>query len=169
LKSFLGFEQFVKIFGEITILHVLEIVLSVIFLVLVYRKIRDYLTEVHKAHMKKDEQLKTALEVVEKFPEIQKKIERDISDLKQSQENTMNKIVELDNRITEREQDKSRDRLLQHYRYYTNKETNPSLSWTKREADSFWALFKQFEKDGGDGFMHTDVQPEMQKLKITNN
>lgn len=59
-----------------------------------------------------------------------------------------------------------RDRLLQGYRYYTsNKRPNPG-AWTRMEAESYWALFGDYEDLGGDGYMHTIVQPEMNKLSI---
>ena len=34
------------------------------------------------------------------------------------------------------------------------------------EAESYWALFGDYEDLGGDGYMHTVVQPEMNKLDV---
>ena len=67
-----------------------------------------------------------------------------------------------------RECNKLRDILLQSYRYYTNKEQNPSQSWTKMESEAFWDLFRDYEDLGGNGYMHTVVQPEMERLCIVN-
>lgn len=61
-----------------------------------------------------------------------------------------------------------RDRLLQSYRYYTSPKTNPSFSWNEMEAEAFWAMFEDYEKRGGNGYMHTDVEPAMRRLTITN-
>ena len=34
------------------------------------------------------------------------------------------------------------------------------------EAEAFWGLFRDYEEAGGDGYMHTVVQPAMEKLRI---
>ena len=65
-----------------------------------------------------------------------------------------------------RECNKLRDRLLQNYRYYTNEATNPSKSWTQMEAEAFWGLFRDYEDAGGNGYMHSVVQPAMEELFI---
>jgi chloramphenicol 3-O-phosphotransferase len=59
-----------------------------------------------------------------------------------------------------------RDRLLQNFRYYTNIETNPSQTWTRMEAEAFWEMFKDYEEAGGNGYMHSNVRPEMERLIV---
>jgi hypothetical protein len=56
--------------------------------------------------------------------------------------------------------------LLQNYRYYTSTIQNPSQSWTRMESEAFWELFREYEETGGDGYMHTEVQPAMERLLI---
>lgn len=34
------------------------------------------------------------------------------------------------------------------------------------EAEAFWELFHDYEADGGDGYMHSVVQPTMEELFI---
>ena len=34
------------------------------------------------------------------------------------------------------------------------------------EAEAFWELFKEHEDAGGDGYIHTVVQPAMNLLKV---
>ena len=34
------------------------------------------------------------------------------------------------------------------------------------EAEAFWELFREYEEAGGDGYMHTEVQPAMERLLI---
>lgn len=75
--------------------------------------------------------------------------------LKQKKESNETKINEL------------RDRLLQGYRYYTSPSTNPAFTWNEMEADAFWQMFRDYENRGGNGYMHTDVEPAMRKLPIT--
>ena len=50
--------------------------------------------------------------------------------------------------------------------YYTTEETNPSKSWTQMEAEAFWGLFSDYEEAGGNGYMHSVVQPAMTELTV---
>ena len=170
-----GFDEFVKIFGDITVLQVIELILAGVFVVFVYRKIRDYLIKKHEAERVKDEQLKEALESVRKYPEyrqqsikIQELLEGEIQELREIQERHTEHLMRIEEQNQRRERNKLRDILLQNYRYYTNKELNPSQSWTVMESEAFWELFKDYEDAGGDGYMHTEVQPAMARLLITD-
>lgn len=37
--------------------------------------------------------------------------------------------------------------------------------WSKLEKDAFWDLFDDYEKRGGDGYMHSIVEPVMRELR----
>lgn len=39
--------------------------------------------------------------------------------------------------------------------------------WSKLEKDAFWDLFDDYEKRGGDGYIHTIVEPTMRELRET--
>lgn len=65
-----------------------------------------------------------------------------------------------------RERNKLRARLLESYRFYTNPEKNASQSWTRMEAEAFWELFHDYEEAGGNGYIHSEVQPAMERLTI---
>lgn len=39
--------------------------------------------------------------------------------------------------------------------------------WSKLEKDAFWDLFEDYEKRGGDGYIHSIVEPAMRELKET--
>ena len=81
-------------------------------------------------------------------------------------QHTLNTMKETSDK---RDRNNLRDRLLQMYRYYTNEKTNSSHSWTRMESEVFWELFNDYEEAGGDGFMHTIVQPAMNSLEIIDN
>ena len=72
----------------------------------------------------------------------------------------------MENDSKKRELNKLYDTLLQSYNYYTNKEKNPMQAWTKMESKAFWDLFTDYEDMGGDGYMHTVVQPAMLLLTV---
>lgn len=168
-----GFEEFKNLFGDITVLSVIETLLAVVFLVFIGKKVRDYLIKKHELDRIRDEQIREALEAVRKYPEyrqqsirIQELLEGEIQELRQMQEDQSQRLLDMEETTKRRERNKLRDRLLQNYRYYTNKQENPSQSWTRMESEAFWELFRDYEDAGGDGFMHTEVQPAMERLTI---
>lgn len=168
-----GFDEFAKLFGEISVLSLIELILAGVFLYLVYKKLRDYLIKVHESEKKRDEQLNEALEAVRKYPEyrkqsvqIQQNLENEIQALRKSQEENMKRLVAMEELTKRRERNKLRDRLLQNYRFYTNPKTNPDMSWTKMESEAFWELFRDYEEAGGNGYVHTEVLPAMEKLIV---
>lgn len=165
--------EFIKLFGDITLLNVIEIALSFSFAYFVYKKVQKHFVTIHDAERERDEKLNEALEAVRKYPEyrqqsleIQKAFDTEIQLLKAMHEDTSARLIKMEEDTKRRERNKLRDRLLQSYRYYTNKDTNPSQSWNKLEEETFWDMFKDYEEAGGDGYMHTEVQPAMVKLKV---
>lgn len=169
-----GLDEFLKTFGDITISQVVMVVLSIVFIVLVYRKFRDYLIKKHELDTARDEEIKECLTAVRKYPEyrqqsikIQELLEGEIQELRKMQEDTTERLMRMEEQDHRRECNKLRDMLLQNYRYYTNKDRNPSQSWSKMEAEAFWELFRDYEELGGDGYMHTEVQPAMERLVVT--
>ena len=114
------------------------------------------------------EQIGKCNEETAKYPEyrkqsleIQEQLTGDIQGLRK-------RLDEIEEGNKKREQSKLRNTLLQHYRHYTNAETNPSLSWTRLESDTFWALANEYEAAGGNGTMHEEVFPAMRKLLIVD-
>lgn len=176
-----GLDAFIAIFGDITVLKVVEYVLAGLCVYMLYKKISKVVIDQHEAQKLKEEQLKEALDGVHKYPEyrqqslqIQQELQGDIQELRDAQQELREAQKEIINHLTEmeeqkkrRDRNKLRDLLLQNYRYYTNKETNPSQSWTKMESEAFWELFTDYEDMGGNGYMRTTVMPEMQRLVVT--
>ena len=37
------------------------------------------------------------------------------------------------------------------------------------EAEAFWELFKDYEEDGGNGYIHSVVRPAMNLLRIVEH
>ena len=166
-------QSFIDAFGNITVLDVAIFIAAIVFLVLIYRKVKDYLIKKHDADKLRDEQLQEALTAVRKYPEYRKQsiqIQHELEDencaVRKDIQALTKRIEKMEEDTKRRERNKIRDRLLQNYRYYTNTETNPTQSWTRMEADAFWELFKEYEENGGDGYMHSEVQPAMNKLTI---
>lgn len=98
---------------------------------------------------------------------------QEISTINQAIDNIMQRLDDIakeqkDAREKSKQQElnKLRDRLLQGWRYYTSDKNPHPNAWTKMEAESYWALFGDYEDLGGDGYMHTVVQPDMNKLDV---
>lgn len=168
-----GLDQFLALFGDITVLSLTEFLLACAFLWFIYKKASNFLIQQHEAQKLKDAQLKEALDGVHKYPEyrkqsldIQREINNEISTLRDNQQEIMKRLIAMEEQNKKRERNKLRDRLLQNYRYYTNIETNPSQTWTEMESEAFWEMFKDYEEAGGNGYMHSTVLPEMERLIV---
>lgn len=175
-----GLEQFLELFGNVTITGIVTFVLAIFFGYRIYKEVVKFLdnkknlaVQKHEAEKQKDEQLKSVLEEVSKYPEyreqsraIQKEFRDEIDGLRVTQQSIQDTLKDMQERQDRRERNKLRNKLLQSYRYYTDLEKNPSQSWTRMESEAFWALFKDYEDAGGDGYMHTVVQPAMNLLKV---
>lgn len=178
-----GLSEFIDLFGDITVFQITELLIAGAFMFFCYRKLRNFIRQnmndqLERAKVEKirDEQLKEALDAVRKYPEyrkqsvdIQKKLEAQITELKELHKDTTNRLTQMEESTKRRERNKIRDRLLQNYRYYINPETNPSHSWTRMEAEAFWELFREYEDAGGNGYMHSEVLPAMELLTIVDH
>lgn len=167
-----GYDEFIKLFGNTTLLSVAELSLTAVFLWKIFKKIETYLYQRYKAKEKRDKDLSEALTAVRKYSEfraesdkIHSLLEGEIQELRKIQEETTARLEQMEENNRRRERNKTRDRLLQLYRHYTDPEINPSQTWTSLEAEIFWNLFDDYEHDGGNGRMHSEVAPAMRKLR----
>ncbi len=168
-----GSKEFLELFGEMRVSTFVYIIMAIIFLVLVYRKVSDYLYKRHDAEQEKDRKLKDALEAVSHYPEyrqqsieIQETLRKDIQAINAALQDHTKRLEKMENDSKKRELNKLYDTLLQSYKYYTSKEKNPMQAWTKMESKAFWDLFNDYEEMGGNGYMHTVVQPAMLLLTV---
>jgi len=175
-----GFDEFMKVFGNVTLSTVVTCAVAITFLVLAYRKFRDYLVKRYQSEEKKNQQLAEALEAIRKYPEyrqlsmkIQGKLETEIQELRvaqqelrAAQEESNARLIRMEEESTKRDRNKLRDILIQHYRYYTSQDHNPAQAWTRMESEAFWELFGDYEAVNGDGYVHSEVQPAMNKLTV---
>lgn len=59
-----------------------------------------------------------------------------------------------------------RNKIIEIYDKYGVEANNPSKSWNEMEADNFWTLVEDYEKLGGNGYIHNVVIPAMKKLTV---
>lgn len=195
-----GLNEFLQVFGNVTVADIVKLIFIGIFLIFVYKQIKKFVDakvseekqkltdaqtklEEEKALRKKIEE---AYNITQKYPkyhqesiDIRKSLQDEIQQLrnalnKETQETEghfemiMRRLDEIENQNKKRECSKLRDMLLSNYRYYTNPQQNPSHSWTRMESEAFWELFREYEDAGGDGHMHSVVQPEMLALDVVD-
>lgn len=180
-------DYFLQVFGDVTITDAMTFILACTFLFFVYKEFKKYVDSKVKEQEQKaierqqkaeeEKQLKKkvdeAYDITQKYPtyhqesiQIRNGLKKEIQELKDDFKIIMNRLNEIEEQNKKRECSKLRDMLLQNYRYYTNETQNPSQSWTKMESEAFWELFKEYEEAGGNGYMHTVVQPEMERLLV---
>lgn len=163
-----GAEEFKALFGGITLWQVVEFGLAVGFALALYRKVKTYILERHDAEQERDEKLATALDSISKYPEyraqslkIQDELRGEIAELRSTQQQTAQRLQTMDEEQKALKRNELRDRLLEAHRYYTGKGT-----WNAMEATVFWELFRDYEKLGGDGFVHGTIEPAMRALPV---
>lgn len=166
-------DYFLATCGSVTLLQVVYIVLSISFAVFVAKQVRNYFIKRYEQDKIKDEHIKEALEAVRKYPEyrkqsleIQEQFNQEIKSIKDSYLNIEARLDKMERESQLRELNKCRDRLIQMHRYYTDKNKNPHQAWTQMEADSFWALFQDYDAMHGNGYVHTEIQPDMERLEV---
>lgn len=178
-----GLDQFLDLFGNITVLNLVQFILAVVFIVIIFKKIKDYLDDKqermiqeYEKNKERDRKLQIALDAIDQYPkyrqqsiEIQQHLEGEIQALRKSQQENTRRLVEMEETSKRRELNKLRDRLIESYQYYTDPKRNPELCWTRMEAEAFWELFKDYEEDGGNGYIHSVVQPAMNLLRIVEH
>lgn len=174
------FDEFLAVFGDITIADAARFILACVCVFLAYKQLKklvDIKVKEHQKHMQeekeKNDKIESAYVVTQKYPayhqesiDIRNSLRSEIQEIRNTFNTIMSRLDEIEEQNKKRECSKLRDMLLQNYRYYTNECQNPSQSWTRMESEAFWELFREYEQAGGNGYMHTVVQPEMERLTI---
>lgn len=168
------YNAFIKMFGGVTITEATLCIGALVFMYGIYKKLSDKIVQRHDAEQERMAKLEESYDCVHnKYPEyrqqslqIQKELTARMDTMGTAIDGLAKSLADMKEVTNRRERNRIRDRLLQAYRYYTNPETNPNQCWNNMEAEAFWEMFKDYEDAGGDGFMHTVVQPVMEKLRI---
>lgn len=165
-------QYFLDLFGNVTVSQVVAFCLAATFLYSCYKSVEKYFKERASIELNKEKQFQDMLKKVEQYSDwhqqtldIQKQFSESIAELKVGQDAHQKKLEEIEEENKRRERNKLRDRLVQSHRYYTDAEKNPMQKWSEMEADAFWQMFGDYETAGGDGYIHTVVEPDMRKME----
>ena len=173
-------DEFLAVFGDITLSQVVIVILAFVFLFLMYKEVKKLVdTKIAETQERLDtertykKKIDDSYDVTRKYPayhqesiQIRDSLKKEIKEIRDCFGSVMTRLEEIEEQNKKRECSKLRDMLLQNYRYYTNDIHNPSKSWTRMESEAFWELFREYEQAGGNGYMHSVVQPEMERLII---
>lgn len=175
-----GIDEFNALFGNITLSQLVMALSAMGFAIAASRNLKTYLDKRYadkqakdEAEKSRNEQIKEALEAVSHYPEyreqskkIQQELKTELGKIRESLQDLSTRVDTMEKGRKEEDLHKLRDLLIKAYNYYADPEKNPSGSWTRMEAESFWDLFYDYEAKGGDGYIHSTVQPAMERLRI---
>ena len=159
-------DSLIKVFGNIQLSSVVLLIAAIVFLAGILVKIYNFIVTVHDNLQERDETIKTVNDSLKQIQEQQKTITDDITKLFNRQEELYERQNSFEKNWNSFNLTKMKNSLLQSYRYYCSTTKNPMHAWTELEKEVFDNLFSDYEKLGGDGFMHSEVQPEMEKLDV---
>ena len=166
-------DEFINLFGHITVSNIIYLILACGFVYKVYTTIRDFFANKAEDDIRHKQEILDMIDAVKeltkdktKMLETQKAMQTQLVQLNSAQQDNSERHTQLETNINNRERNKLRDRILQSYRYYTSSQNNPLQQWTKMESTAFWSLFDDYEAIGGNGYVHSVVQPAMQSLEV---
>lgn len=170
-----GMDEFLGVFGNITIGQVVVFVLACVFLFIIGKKIVVYFNNKIELEKRRDKDIATALAEVAKYPKyreqsiaVQKELQGEINALKETINNNTQRMEEIETGNRIRELNRIRNKLIESYNYYTSERRNPTQAWTEMESQSFWSMFADYEALDGDGYIHTTVEPGMRALEVVD-
>ena len=175
-----GLDEFNALFGNITLSQLGMALSAMGFAIAASRHLKTYLDKRYadkqakdEAEKSRNEQIKEALEAVSHYPEyreqskkIQQELKTELGKIRESLQDLSTRVDTMEQGRKEEDLHKLRDLLIKAYNYYADPEKKPSGAWTRMEAETFWDLFYDYEAKGGDGYIHSTVQPAVERLRI---
>ena len=165
-RSLSTMEYFLQLFGAIPLSTVIVFIAAVAFLVGLNIKVYKFIVTNHDKLQEKDETLKKIVDCLEEVKQEQQGLKEAINELRGAQQEIAEKQDAFEEQHRNHSLNKLRDRLLGSYRYYTDPKKNPLQAWSEMEKEAFDKLFYDYEELGGDGFMHSTVEPAMAALEV---
>ena len=156
-----GVEQFESVFGDVTVSQLIIAAGALVFLWKSFCELKKYLDKRYASKQERDErekerseQLREALNAINEYPKYREQSRK-------IQEKLNKQIESINSRL-----DKLKNEIVNAYRYYTDPVKNPSKSLTRIEYDAFFGLVESYEARGGDGYVHSEIIPAMERLTV---
>ena len=164
-----GKEAFFAMMENISLTDVIVFLLGACYITPLVRKGIKWAGDVIKKTEYKEEAINNAANLAEYHQQsidIRDGLKKQIEALQETVNGIIARLDKMEEASQAKELNRMRNLLLQSYQYYTSPERNSTLTWTKMEADTFWALFRDYKDMGGYGYMDSDVEPAMNRLVI---
>jgi hypothetical protein len=107
-----------------------------------------------------------SLQIQAQLQNTDKEILNACSDIKNSVLENQHILNERLDRLEKREKNALRQKILQEYRLFTDESMNPMKAWTEMEHHSFFELVRDYEGLGGNDYVHSEVIPTVNKLRV---
>ena len=136
--------------------------------------------QIEQENIERDAKIASLQEAVDKLPvyraqslQIQEQLEHTDSEIlsacieiKDSMLENSKVLNERLDRLEKREKNALRQKILQEHRLFTDENMNPMRAWTEMEHHSFFELVHDYEDLNGNDYVHTDVLPDMNRLRV---
>lgn len=159
-------EQFVKIFGHMTIADAVVFLAAMGFIVMICVKTYKAITKFHDEVQDRQSSIDTMSEALLKIKDTQDKIVDSINRIQEKQQDMETRQTAIEEGRRLRDINKLKDKLIQSANYYTSQQKNPMQKWSEMERDAWDALCQDYYKLGGNSWVHTDVEPMMKKMEV---
>lgn len=90
-----------------------------------------------------------------------RRIKEDLKNVTEKVDNIAEALSNMQKANNVTEMKKIKEKLVAYYNKYKN-----SDGWTLMEKEVFWDLFEEYEKFGGNSFVHSIIEPVMRELKV---
>ena len=177
-------EAFLNMFGNLTVLHVVEFCFAMYFIIRVSIDAIKFINQKHDEEQQKTADLAEALNGVRQMPQyradsinIRGQLEQKITDVHNEVNNKfddvtkkfdalMDRINSMDAENKKRARNRIREELMQGHRMFTDPTKNPMKAWTSLEHDSWFALYDDYLDCHGNGDMQYRICPDMNNLDV---
>lgn len=177
-------EAFLNMFGNLTVLHVVEFFFAMYFIIRISIDVIKFINKKHDEEQQKSADLAEALDGVRQMPQyradsikIRNQLEQKITDVHNEMNDkfedvankfdaVMDRLNKIDADNKKRARNRIREELMQGHRMFTDPIKNPMKAWSSLEHDSWFALYDDYLDCNGNGDMQYRICPEMNNLDI---
>ena len=177
-------EAFINMFGNLTILHVVEFFFAMYFIIRISMDVIKFINKKHDEEQQKSADLAEALAGVRQMPkyrqdsiEIRGQLEQKIvdvhnevtdkfDDVTKKFDAVMDRLNAMDAESKKRARNRIREELMQGHRMFTDPIKNPMKAWSSLEHDSWFAQYEDYLDCDGNGDMKYRICPDMNNLEI---
>lgn len=177
-------EALINMFGNLTVLHVVEFLFAMYFIIRVSMDAIKFINKKHDEEQQKSADLAEALAGSRDLPgyhkqsiEIRAQLEQQITDVHNEMNDkfddvakkfdaVMERLGAMDAENKKRARNRTREELMRGYRMFTDPTKNPMKAWTSLEHDSWFFQYEDYLDCDGNGDMKNRICPEMNNLEV---